>query len=86
MVWVAVLVVEYDYLDFVVVLHLPLDCLQDVLQLDCLWGDPVLVVLQQEHLLVDWAVVAALQVPLEVDWDGNGGNLLLNLLLVVLFL
>ena len=43
-----------------------------VLQLDCLQGDPVLVVLQLEHLLVDWAVLVALQVSHEADGDGNG--------------
>ena len=71
---------DLDYLDFVVVLHLPLEHLWDVLQLGHLWGDPVLVVLQQEYPLVDWAVVAALWVPCEIDWDGKAGNLLLNLL------
>ena len=60
---------DLDYLDFVVVLCLLLEHLWDdvVLQLDHLWGDLVLVVFLWEHLLVDWAVMVALQVPCEAD-------------------
>ena len=83
MVWVAVPVMDLDYLVPVVVLHLLLEHVQDdvVLQLEHLLGDLVLHVFPQlEHLLVGWALEVIQWVPHGVDLGDDVGNLLLTIL------
>ena len=80
---------DLDYLVPVVVLSLLLEKVQVdvVLQLECLLGDLVLLVVPQlEHLLVGWALEVVQLVPREVDLEDDVGNLLLNLLSLSLLL
>ena len=73
---------DFDYLVPVVVLCLLLEHVQEdvVLQSEHLLGDLVLLVVpQQEHLLVGWALKVVQLVPHEADLGDDVGNLLLNL-------
>ena len=75
-------VLDCGYLDFVVLLCLLLEHLQDdmVLQRKCLCGAPVFILPLPELLLVGWVPEVSWWVPHEVGLDGNSENLLLNLL------